>query len=145
VIVIIIYCYRKRFSHSNNEKKKKQTVVNQVYTQGHNQTEVVKKSGQPTRHIIRPAEVPMAQVPGIDGPYQTNTAAPIAISDAGTIPPATATATMAAAPILQSGQDQMQHLQLSSHPRPRFIMSLGDNDQSNSRQYEVKSGPGPDQ
>ncbi|KAK3814983.1 MAG: hypothetical protein J3Q66DRAFT_432711 [Benniella sp.] len=157
-LFITIYCYRKRFSHSSNEKKK-QAVVNQVSTQGHNQTEVVENPGQTTQYIVRPAEVPMIQVPGMNGPYQSNTTgqphpegiypqmpgqpmhsmpqpAPTAISDAMKITPAATTV-----PPSQPGQDQMQYLQLSSHPRPNFVTSVGDNDQSNSQQHEVKSGP----
>ncbi|KAF9344124.1 hypothetical protein BGX34_005970, partial [Mortierella sp. NVP85] len=61
--------------------------------------------------------------------------APIAISDAMTITPAAP-----AVPPLQSGQDQLQHLQFSSHPRPNFVTSVGDDDPSNSQRQEVDSG-----
>ncbi|KAF9349801.1 hypothetical protein BGX34_001602 [Mortierella sp. NVP85] len=141
-LFLTIYYFYKRLSDRNDKKKQAvQAALEEVHTQEHNQTEVVEDSEQATQHIVRPAEIPMAQVPGMDGSYQTNTAAPIAISDAGTISPATATATMITAPILQSGQDQMQHLQLSSHPRPNFVTSVGENNQSNSQQHRVKSGP----
>jgi len=121
-------------------------------------TEVV-RTGQATQYIVRPTGPPMAQVPGMNGPYQTNTAgqphpvgiypqmpgqpmypmpqpAPIAISNAMTIAPAATTV-----PPFQSGQDQLQHLQFSSHPRPNFVTSVGDNDQSNGQKHEVDSGP----
>jgi hypothetical protein len=159
--LFMIYCFCKRSPASDDEKKKQaaQAAVNQAFTQGHKQTEVVENPGQATRYIVRPTEVPMAQVPGMNGPYQSNTTgqphpagvypqtpgqpmqpmpqpAPIAISDAMTITPAAI-----AVPPSQSGQDQMQHLQLSRHPRPNVVTSVGDNDQSNSQQLEVKSGP----
>ncbi|KAK3814985.1 MAG: hypothetical protein J3Q66DRAFT_343552 [Benniella sp.] len=158
LVVGLMYCLCRR-SKSDEEKKKQaaQAAVNQVYTQGHYQTEVI-RTGQATQYIVRPTGVPMAQVPGMNGPYQPNTAgqphpagvypqmpgqpmhpmpqpAPIAISDAMTITPAAN-----AVPPSQPGQDQLQHLQFSSHPRPNFVTSVGDNDQSNGQKQEVNSG-----
>lgn len=164
VVGLLSFCL---YRSSNKNKNKKQATVtgNQTYTQGHNQTEVVTKPGQTTQYIIRPAVVPMAQVPGTNGPYQMNTAgqphlagaypqmsgqpmyptpqaAPIAISDARIITPATiATTTTTTAPSYQPVQNQMQHPQFSSHPRPNFITTIGGNGQSNNHQDEVKTGP----
>ncbi|KAK3814980.1 MAG: hypothetical protein J3Q66DRAFT_388897 [Benniella sp.] len=124
-----------------------------------------KKQAAANQYVIRPTGVPiMAQVPGMNGPYQMNAAgqphpvgvypqmpgqpmypipqpAPIAITDARITAPATATAAMTTTPPLQSVQNQMQHLQFSSHPRPNFVTSVGDNDEGNSQKQEVNSGP----
>ena len=159
-VVGLIYCLCKRSSKSGDRNNQAaQAAVSQAYTQGHNQTEVVGNPGQATQFPVRPTGPPMAQVPGMNGPYQTNTAgqphpvgvypqmpgqpmfpmpqpAPIAISNAMTIAPAATTV-----PPFQSGQDQLQHLQFSSHPRPNFVTSVGDNDQSNSQKHGVVSGP----
>ncbi|KAF9349800.1 hypothetical protein BGX34_001601, partial [Mortierella sp. NVP85] len=135
LVFITSYCF---YRSSRKNEKKKQAAVNQ--------------------YVVRPTGVPMAQVPGMNGPYQMNAAgqphpagvyppmpgqpmypmpqpAPIAITDAMTITPAAT-----AVPPLQSVQDQMQHLQFSSHPRPNFVTSVGDNDQSNGQKQEVDSG-----
>jgi hypothetical protein len=165
VVFVTMYCVCKSTMKNDDERKKRaaQAVVNQVYTQEHNHTEVVRNPRQPTQFIVRPTEVPIAQVSGMDGPHQMKTAgqphlagvypqmpgqsihtipqpAPTTISDASTISPATATAAMTTTPPLQSVQDQLQHLQFSSHPRPNFVTSVGDNDQRNSQQQEVDSG-----
>ncbi|KAK3814938.1 MAG: hypothetical protein J3Q66DRAFT_343429 [Benniella sp.] len=157
VVVITVCCYRKRSSDNNNEKEKHaaETTANQEYNGRHNSTEM---KGQETPHIVEPAVIPMIQVPGMNGPHQMNRAgqphpagvypqmpgqpmypmpqpAPIAISDAMTITPAA----NAVSPS-QPGQDQLQHLQFSSHPRPNFVTSVGDNDQSNGQKQEVDSG-----
>jgi len=144
LVFITIYCIC-RSSMKSDAEKEKQAAANQ--------------------YVIRPTGVPiMAQVPGMNGPYQMNAAgqphpvgvypqmpgqpmypmpqpAPISITDARTTAPATVTAAMTTAPPLQSVQDQMQHLQFSSHPRPNFVTSVGDNDQSNGQKHEVSSGP----
>ncbi|KAK3814982.1 MAG: hypothetical protein J3Q66DRAFT_388899 [Benniella sp.] len=158
VVVITVCCYCKRSSDNNNEKKKHavETTPNQVYNGRHNTTEM---KGQETSHIVEPAVMPMTHVPGMNGPHQMNTAgqphfagaypqmsgqsmypmpqpAPTVISDAITITPAATTVLP-----FQSGQEQLQHLQFSSHPRPNFVTSVGDNGQSNSQQHEVNSGP----
>lgn len=176
LVIVIIFLLCKRMSLNEKEKKKRAeaaaTVVaaapvatNHVYTQGHNQTEVLSNPGQATQYVVRPTGVPMAQVPGMNGQYQMNAAgqphftgvypqmpgqpmyptpqpAPIAISDARVIPPATTASPMwATPPPYQPVQNQMQHLQFSSHPRPNFVTSVGENDQTNNQQHEIKSGP----
>lgn len=165
MIVIMFYCFCKWPSESDDKNKRAaEATVTHIYTQGHHQTEVVKKPGQATQFTVRPAEATMEQTPGMIGPYQMNTTgqphlagaypqmpgqpmyptpqpAPIAISDSRTIPPATAPAPiLTTTPQFQSAQGLMQHLQSSSHPRSTFVMSVGENDQSNSQQQEVKTG-----
>ncbi|KAG0306074.1 hypothetical protein BGZ99_001895, partial [Dissophora globulifera] len=137
IIGIAFYIYRKKNSdlkrgtYSTTVKKHQAmpSATTGVYTQGYNQTEVVSMPGAATQYIIRPADVPATTTP-------TATFTGAGNADAGH------SSQQPYAFQQPVPQDHIpgQQLQLTSHPRPNFVTTVGGDGADNLTQLsEVRT------
>ena len=112
--------------HFNRRRSNRTT---SIYTQGDVQTQVISKPGGGVEYIIQPAEAPVMSIPGSlpGGGYMVS------------IPGQSYSAPqLAPQPAPTGSQIPVQQVHFASHPRPKFVTTVGDS--ADDQPLEVKTG-----
>ncbi|KAI8353917.1 hypothetical protein B0O80DRAFT_65780 [Mortierella sp. GBAus27b] len=160
---IVLHCFHKYLPRNDDKETPptrvhNRTGVNRAAQRIVRPTEVrmVRAPGsnrpyQAAQRIVRPAEVRMVRAPGSS---QADTASPppyngglhpfLQPAPTASLVGTRAVTTFVTSPTtqeFQSVQDQVQHLRFSSHPRPNFVTTVGEDGHSVTQEHDIETGP----